>query len=119
MININRFLTKMAVLSVVFCVAFIMLYTPSSAQAAEKVMDATVDTLTESIDKNGDPYIRIIVQELKEIQGNKYEVGVPVMCFRDTVVKARELSPGDSFKAIVQPREYQGRSSYTLLKWLN
>ena len=119
MTNVNNFLTKMAVLSVVFCVAFIWLYTPSPALAAEKVLDATVDTLTESIDKNGHPYIRIIIQESRAIQGNDYIVGIPVMCFRDTVVKARELSPGDSFKAVVQPREYQGRSSYTLLKWLN
>ena len=119
MTHINRFLTQMAVLSVVFCVAFIMLYTPSSAQAAEKVLDATIDTITESVDKNGNPYIRIIIQESRAIQGNDYIVGIPVMCFRDTVAKARELSPGDSFKAVVQPREYQGRSSYTLLKWLN
>ena len=119
MTQVNDFLTKLAVLSVAFCVAFLMLYTPSPVLAAEMVLETKVDTITESIDKNGHPYIRIIIQEAREIQGNNYVVGVPVMCFRDTVAKARELSPGDSFKAVVQPREFQGRSSYTLLKWLN
>ncbi len=119
MTNINNFLTKMVLLSVAFCISFLLLYTPMPAMAAEKVLEAKVGTITEAIDKNGFPYIRIIIQESRAIEGNDYIVGIPVMCFRDTVTQARELNPGDSFKAIVQPREYKGRSSYTLLKWLN
>jgi hypothetical protein len=103
---------------VVICATLVLLWSPA-AFAVEKVLETKAESITEAIDKNGNAYIRIIVEENKTLQGNTYSIGIPVMCFRETVDKARLLNPGDSFKAIVQPREFQGRSSYTLLKWLD
>jgi hypothetical protein len=88
-----------------------------SVQAADKMLTATVDSVTIANDKNGNEYARVIVLEPKDIDGASYVVGTAVMCFRDTATQAKSLKKGDKLKAIVSEREYQGRKSYTLIAW--
>ena len=102
-------LIALAILSiVVFTVA---------AQAADKMLTATIDSVTVANDKNGAEYVRLIVLEPKDIDGVTYVTGTPVMCFGSLADQAKALKKGDKLRAVVQEREYQGRNSYTLLAW--
>lgn len=87
--------------------------------AAEEMKTFTVDKLVTAMDKNGNEYCRFIAHEEKMLNGVKYTVGVPVMTFSGTTPQAfdtiSKLSNGDSVKAIVQAKEYKGRTSYTVL----
>jgi len=95
-----------------------MLFIVSVAQAADVVITAKIQSVTTAIDKNGNPYVRFIVDETRKMQGVEYEVGVAVMAFRGTVKEAKTLKDGDVLKAICSEKEYQGRKSYTILKLL-
>jgi len=92
------------------------------ALAADKVIKATIQSTIEKTGNDGNPYIRFIINEdrTKTINGTShpYTVGVAIMCFGNQVEQARLLSQGDELHAIAQAREWQGRTSYVLLKFL-
>ena len=102
-------------LSIVLSILCLLLI-PIFVQAAEIVVDAKIDSATIAIDKNGNEYVRFIINETRSIQGVSYEVGVAVMAFSGTVKAAKNLKDGDNLKAICSIREWQGRKSYTILK---
>ena len=85
-----------------------------AAMSADKVISSKVDNITTQIDKNGNEYTRIIVLEQKKVQGVEYESGVPVMAFGSLSAQVKTMIAGDILKAVVEGREYQGRTSYTL-----
>jgi hypothetical protein len=95
-----------------------LLLIPIFVQASDVVINAKIDSVTAAVDKNGNDYIRFIVNETRTIQGVNYEVGVAVMAFGGVVKAARSLKDGDILKAICSQREYKGKKSYTILKLL-
>ena len=96
------------------------LFLAAPSWGAEKILNTTAESVTEAVDKNGNPYVRIIVREQRELAGNTYFVGLPAMCFgAELVTAAKGINPGDSFKAIVQGRTFQGRDSYTVISFLD
>jgi len=101
----------------VLCIT-VMLTIAIPALAADVLLNAKIDNVTQAIDKNGNEYIRFIVTENRMLQGVEYQVGVAVMAFRGTVTQAKSLSEGDTLKAVCTEREYKGRKSYTILKIL-
>jgi len=105
-------------LSVIAVILALMLAISIPAIAKDKVLEATVTSMVESTDKNGNQYVRFIVEEARNMEGVDYTVGVPVMAFSDLLEKARSYSTGDTIKCIVQGREYQGRMSYTILSFM-
>jgi hypothetical protein len=96
-------------LALVFAVAGV-------AVAEDIVLEGTLSDVVQATDRNGNPYVRAIIQEERELKGVKYEAGTPLMFFGDTVSVGNTLKKGDSIKAIVTPRMFQGRKSYTFLK---
>jgi len=82
--------------------------------SADKVLDATVDSVVTSLDKNGNEYTRVIVMETKKLQGVEYEDGTAAMAFGSLSEDIKNMQPGDNLKAIVATREYQGQTSYTI-----
>lgn len=96
--------------------ALCMLATP--ALALDKIMNDKIQSATVAIDKNGNKYIRLIVQEERKLQGTSYTIGVPVMVFGNLVEPAKALKAGDTLKAVVASREYQGNTSYTVRAFL-
>ena len=101
-------------------VALVLIMAVSTvAFSAEKVIEAklTQDAIT-NMDKNGNPYTRLIVNQKAKLQGVEYEIGVACMAFGDLSEKVANLKEGDVLKAIVSEREYQGRTSLTILKLL-
>jgi len=88
------------------------------AFAVDKILNDKIDSATVAIDKNGNQYVRLIVNETRKLQGVEYTVGVPVMCFGSLAQKAKALKAGDKVKAVVASREYKGNTSYTVRAFL-
>jgi len=94
----------------------VMMGTIAISMAAEEVIEGTITNVTTLNTSNGEPYTRLIVTFKREIEGNAYEVGLPVMGFGEQAAPAAELEQGQTLKAIAQNRIFQGRESYTIIK---
>ena len=90
--------------------------TLAAANAQDVVLEVTVKSVTQDTDKNGNPYIRFIVDESRMLKGVSYTTGVPVMAFRDMINEVKGIKAGDTLHAIAAERFFQGRKSYTILK---
>ena len=88
----------------------------AAANAQDVVLEVTVKSVTQDTDKNGNPYIRFIVDESRMLKGVSYTTGVPVMAFRDMINEVKGIKAGDTLHAIAAERFFQGRKSYTILK---
>lgn len=86
------------------------------AQAEDIRIDATVDSVTVSTDKNGNQYVRIIIIEARDLDGIEYKAGTPVMFFGENVETGKQLQKGDKISAIVNKQMYRGSPSYTIRK---
>ena len=100
-------------------IAILMLALAPLAAAADQVFEGKVESVTSSVTKTGDPYVRIIVTETKTLSGATYTVGVPVMAFRALADRGGKFAEGDTLKAVVSPRTFEGRDSYLVRAWLN
>lgn len=107
----NKFMKSLVIISLVLTFAL-------PAMAADKVLNVKIQSMTEAVDRNGHDYVRFIVGETRTLQGVSYDAGVPVMAFGPNVEQAKTLKEGDTLKAIVTPREFQGRQSYTIQKFM-
>jgi hypothetical protein len=103
------------VMGLVLCLALIFAVT-SVVMAQDIVLEGTLSDVVQATDRNGNPYVRGIIQEPRELNGVKYEAGTPLMFFGDSAQYGSTLKKGDAIKAIVTPRTFQGRKSYTFLK---
>ena len=88
------------------------------ASAADQMINMPIQDVTSAIDKNGNPYTRVIVTKTAKLSGVEYETGVPVMFFGPMASLAENLQSGDNLKAIVNVRQYKGNDSYTAIKLL-
>ena len=111
---------KFAIVVCVMLALSYMLLVPfaTGASAGERILSAEVTDSVMGVDKNGNAYIRLIFSETHKIGSVSYEVGIPAMCFGGQLNAASEIKTGDTIKAVVQDREFEGRSSYTILKIL-
>ena len=106
--------SKLVTLSII--AVFLLGVTVLAAHAQDIVLDVTVQSVTTLVDKNGNPCIRIIVEETRTLKGISYTTGVPVMAFGDMVDKVKGIKPGEMLNVIAAERFFQGRKSYTILK---
>lgn len=103
---------KFGIIAIAILIANILAL--SLAFAGDKLLEAKALTATEAVGKSG-PYVRIIVEEDRDLNGVKYKATVPVMVFNaKDLPRAKALKPGDGFKAVVTQSDYQGRTTYTL-----
>jgi len=93
-----------------------MLFCATVVIAADVLIDTKVVSNSLALDKNGNEYNRIIVNETRQMNGVDYIVGVAVMSFQGTVETTKGIKAGDQIKAICMAREYKGNVSYTILK---
>jgi hypothetical protein len=110
---------KRAAYLVIVSVVISMSISIGIAFAQDKVLDNKIESVTIDKDKNGNEYVRFIVEEARELSGIKYNTSVAVMAFGETVQAAKSYREGQSLKAVVSSREYQGRVSYTILAFVN
>lgn len=95
-----------------------MFFTP--AFGADKIMETSIQEVSIQPDKNGDDYVRFIVEEPQELNGVKYSKEVVVTGFGDKIVlAAQSYKPGDTLKAVVTGSEYQGRTFYNVIQFID
>ena len=112
---------KTRTMSYILAIAIMFLLTitfMTMAQAADKILETTVDSAVTALDKNGAEYVRIIITEPRTLNGISYQKSLPVMAFGATVADAKSYQAGDELKAIVTPRNYQGSESYTVVSFV-
>ena len=86
------------------------------ATAAPEIVTGKATNVGTYLDKNGQTYVRIILQETRSLNGIEFSLEVPAMAFGDTLEAAQSVKVGDTVKMIASPREFEGRSSYTIHK---
>ena len=105
----RKYLVILSIIAMLFCFTTV-------AMAEDVLIDKKVQSITTALDKNGNEYVRIIVNEVRKLNGVEYEVGVAVMAFSSTVSAVKSLKEGDTLKAICASRLYKENKSYTILK---
>lgn len=92
----------------------------SLAQAGDVVLEAKIQSSAIAKTKTGSPYVRLIIEEERSLNGVTYMAGVPVMVFDETLIqKAKNLKTGNVLKGIASESQYHGKTSYVLLAILN
>jgi chaperonin GroEL (HSP60 family) len=89
-----------------------------TANAEPQKFTGTVEEVVEATDRNGNPYLRVIVSYDAELDGIQFKNSVPVNAFDSAMIEqAKALQKGDSLDAIVNYRKLaDGREGRTLLK---
>lgn len=99
-----------------FVILFALLAFTSVVLAEDVVLNTTVERAIVKKDKNGNAYVRVLIQDKRELNGVTYDKTTSVMAFGDQVTAASKLKKGDTLKAIVAKSEFRGGVSYQLLK---
>ena len=86
--------------------------------AEDMQLNTTVERAIVKKDKNGAPYVRVLIQDKRELNGVEYEKATSAMAFGDLVPQASKLKKGDKLNAIVAKSEFRGGTSYQILKIL-
>jgi hypothetical protein len=90
---------------------------PAIAQNDEVTF--TVDSMISKIGSNGKEYVRFIGSfELVSESGIKYPDALPFMAFGKLVEEAKTYKTGDTVSVIAKARTFEGRNSYTILKFV-
>ena len=93
---------------------FVTMISFGMASAADKILDAKIDSVTQLTDKNGNPFTRVIVTEDRTLDGVAYSKGVPVMFFGDMATIGSSYKAGETLRAVANySAEYD---SYTVLQ---
>ncbi|MHC1728557.1 MAG: hypothetical protein AB9866_21575 [Syntrophobacteraceae bacterium] len=88
------------------------------AFAVDKLITTKVSSIKVANDKNGTEYVRLMVDSPSTVSGVSYVTATPAMAFGAHAAKAKTLKAGQVVKMIVAERDYQGRPSYTILKFV-
>jgi hypothetical protein len=91
-----------------------------AGNASADILTGKITDVVSSNDKNGNPYVRIIVLTDREESGVKYSIGVAAMVFSSApngkalIAKAKSLKAGDKLDARASKSMYNGRLSYVV-----
>jgi hypothetical protein len=99
-------------IAILLIVTFVWCATPARA---EQPLTFKPESVTVLKDKNGNEYVRMLVSEKKTQSGVSYSQSTTINAYRDLVPAASKIKPGQEVTAIVEKREYQGRTYFTLL----
>ena len=101
-----------------FFTIVLMLFCFTGVALAEDIMlEKQIKNITFKADKNGNPYVRVIVAGTATVKGVTYNKDMFITGFdADVVAACKALKKGQTFKAIVAKGTYKGSPSYTILK---
>ena len=107
-------------LSVVIVLAIVLAFaftTVSWAKPAE--ISGKIEQMVSKIGTNGKPYVRFIIPVASKTEsGVAYTQSLPFMAFGDLVTDAKLYKEGQVVKCVAEMRYYNGRQSYTILKFI-
>jgi hypothetical protein len=96
---------------------FISLIGPAVAMAEDVLISTKASkVLADKIDKNGQPFTVIFIQEERSLSGVVYTAETPVFAMGPAKDEATKVSAGEAFNAIVSKRLNNGDVTYTLRK---
>ena len=107
-------MNRKRIIALVLCLGFVLAFA-GMAVAKDVVLEGKLTAVMNATDRNGNPYVRAIITEERELNGVKYSAGVPLMFFGEHVAKGQTLQAGDTIKCIASSRNWMGRPSYTYL----
>jgi hypothetical protein len=102
----------------VFVVLFSLLAFTGVVLAEDVVLNAPVERAIVKKDKNGNAYVRVLIQDKRELNGVTYDKTTSAMAFGDQVTTAAKLKKGDTLNVIASKSDYRGGVSYQILKFL-
>ena len=96
--------------------AIVLNTTPASAE--DVILQAKASKImVDRLDKNGNPFTIIFIQEERTLSGVVYTAEAPVFAMGSAKDEAAKVSAGENFKAIVSKRQANGGDiTYTLRK---
>jgi hypothetical protein len=101
-------------------VLFVCLIVPAfieTVHAEDVIINARASkVLSDKIDKNGNAFAVIFIQEERTLSGIAYTAEAPVFAMGPAKDEAGKVAAGDNFKAIVGKRTVNGDVTYTLRK---
>jgi hypothetical protein len=93
----------------------VSVFTPVFAE--DVVLNAkAARVMTGKIDKNGNPFAIIFIQEERTLSGVAYVAEAPLFAMGPSKDEASKVQEGETFKAIVSKRSVNGDVTYTLRK---
>jgi hypothetical protein len=105
---------------IAFFALFVCLIVPAfieTVQAEDVIINAKASkVLQDKIDKNGNPFAVIFIQEERTLSGIAYTAEAPIFAMGPAKDEAVKVTAGESFKAIVGKRAVNGDITYTLRK---
>lgn len=104
--------------TILFAILVVFMLTVSTSWAAGEKVSGTIQTMVVKQDKNGNEYVRFIIPLTLNLNGVSYEDALPFMAFGAQVDQGKTYKEGDVLTVIAKSREFQGRQSYTILKYL-
>lgn len=105
-------------LFVLFVVLFSLLAFTGVVLAEDVTLNTTVERAIVKKDKNGATYVRVLIQDKRELNGVTYDKTTSAMAFGDQVPAASKLKKGDTLSVIASKSDYKGGTSYQILKFL-
>lgn len=108
---------KRIMIALLAILVIFMLTVPVAWSAGEKVT-GQITAMVVKQDKNGNEYVRFILPITMKLEGVEYTDALPFMAFGAQVDKGKTYKEGDTLTVIAKSREFQGRQSYTILKYL-
>ena len=102
----------------VFVVLFSLLAFTGVGLAEDIVLNAPIERVLTKKDKNGATYVRVLIQDKRELNGVTYDKTTSAMAFGDQVGPAAKLKKGDTLNVIASRSDYRGGTSYQILKFL-
>ena len=110
---------KFSFKAILAIVVFSLILISAQVWAQDQILNATIDSATVALDKNGVEYVRFIITEPRSLNGISYKKSLPVMAFGEQVPAAKAISAGDSLKAVANFRKLpDGRESYTVISFI-
>ena len=105
-------------LSVLIILAIVLAFaTVSWAKPVE--ISGKIEQMVLKIGSNGSPYVRFIIPVTSKTEsGVVYTQSVPFMVFGDLVTDAKLYKEGQVLKCVAEMRYFNGRQSYTVMKFI-
>jgi len=113
--KVSGFIIIAAVLIATFAIALPATY---AEQTGPVVLETRAEKVDLAVDKNGNPYARIVFKKEMTVEGIEVEVETLLMCFGETYTGAKSVRPGETIRVVAIPSHYKGRVNYNALKFV-
>ena len=105
-------------LSVVIVLAIVLAFATVSWAKPEEI-SGTIEQMVVKKDKNGAEYVRFIVPVIGTTEsGVSFPQSLPFMSFGAVAIPAKLYKEGQTFKCVAEYSYYNGKKSYTILKFI-